>query len=215
MKKRICFVLACHNRRSATLKCLESVFQQESDDSVEIEAVLLDDASTDGTATSVMEYFPKVVVLHGSGSLYWNGGMHRALGVAKERNFDYYVLLNDDTVLYSFALKALLSTHEKLVLGGHGSVVVIGSTQDSRSGQLTYGGRRSTSNWNPLKMEKIEPLDEPVMSHTMNGNCVLIPRAVVDKVGNLDGHFTHSMGDMDYGFRVRKLGGKLWVAPGF
>jgi GT2 family glycosyltransferase len=49
----------------------------------------------------------------------------------------------------------------------------------------------------------------------MNGNCVLISRAVVKINGNLDNHFTHSMGDLDYGLRARTAGCKIVVAPGY
>ncbi len=49
----------------------------------------------------------------------------------------------------------------------------------------------------------------------MNGNCVLIPRAVVEKNGNLDVNFTHSMGDLDYGLRAKKEGCQIVIAPGY
>jgi GT2 family glycosyltransferase len=46
----------------------------------------------------------------------------------------------------------------------------------------------------------------------MNGNCVLIPRRIYEKTGNLDYIFRHAIGDLDYGYRVRKAGFKLYVA---
>jgi len=49
----------------------------------------------------------------------------------------------------------------------------------------------------------------------MNGNCVLIPRSAAERVGNLDARFTHRMGDLDYGFRARRAGCALWIAPGY
>jgi GT2 family glycosyltransferase len=49
----------------------------------------------------------------------------------------------------------------------------------------------------------------------MNGNCVLIPRAVATGVGNLDSAFVHVMGDFDYGLRARTAGFGIWVLPGF
>ena len=49
----------------------------------------------------------------------------------------------------------------------------------------------------------------------MNGNCVLIPHAVVELIGNLDPVYIQTAGDMDYGFRARKAGAKIWVAPGY
>jgi GT2 family glycosyltransferase len=49
----------------------------------------------------------------------------------------------------------------------------------------------------------------------MNGNCILIPRAIAKQVGNLDASFRHGMGDFDYGFRARASGFEIYVAAGF
>ena len=49
----------------------------------------------------------------------------------------------------------------------------------------------------------------------MNGNCVLIPRAIAREVGSLDPAFSHSIGDIDYGLRAGRAGYSLWIAPGF
>ena len=46
----------------------------------------------------------------------------------------------------------------------------------------------------------------------MCGNCVLIPREVVQLVGNLDGNYRHRWGDTDYGLRAREKGCQVWVA---
>ena len=48
----------------------------------------------------------------------------------------------------------------------------------------------------------------------MNGNVVLISRAVAQRVGNIDPAFVQQMGDFDYGLRARAAGCSVWVAPG-
>jgi GT2 family glycosyltransferase len=212
---RVCFVIACHNRRNKTLDCIAAIIGQERGAVVEVSVILLDDGSTDGTADVVLEQFPAVRVIRGSGSLYWNGAMRQALGAAMAGDFDYYVLLNDDTHLYPTALSVLISTHEQLSKADRAPLIIVGSTQDQESGQLTYGGWRQVNQWNSLKMVKVMPQTKAVQCDTLNGNCVLLSRSVVKLVGNLDGSFTHGMGDMDYGFRARRVGCKIWVAPGF
>lgn len=214
-KMRVCFVIACHNRRQKTLDCITSIVQMEKDDAIEVSVILLDDGSTDGTSDAVSERLPAIRVILGSGNLYWNGAMRQALGAAMEGDFDFYVLLNDDTHLYPTALGVLISTHERLTKADSVPLIIVGSTQDQENGQLTYGGWRQVSQWNPLKMVKVMPQSEAVQCDTVNGNCVLLSRSVVKLAGNLDGSFTHGMGDMDYGFRARKRGCKIWIAPGF
>jgi GT2 family glycosyltransferase len=61
----------------------------------------------------------------------------------------------------------------------------------------------------------IPPSDELVPCDTMNGNFVIIPAAVVTKIGNLDPMYTHAFGDFDYGLRAKAKDCKIWIAPGY
>jgi GT2 family glycosyltransferase len=82
------------------------------------------------------------------------------------------------------------------------------------SGHLTYGGVVRPDRRRPLHYERVEPGDQPREAETMNGNCVLIPREVVARIGNLAAAYTHGMGDYDYGHRATRAGAEVWVAPG-
>lgn len=62
--------------------------------------------------------------------------------------------------------------------------------------------------------EVLEPGIEPLEAETMNGNCVLVPVSVVERIGSLDPAFTHGLGDYDFGLRACKAGIKLVVCPG-
>src|SRR5581483_12068316 len=81
---------------------------------IELRAVLIDDGSRDGTALAVRMQFPWVEVVRGDGSLYWCQGMHRAFDIALRQGFDYYLWLNDDTLLTLDALSRLLSCEAQL-----------------------------------------------------------------------------------------------------
>lgn len=212
---RVCFVIACHNRKQKTIDSIDSIFHQEKTANCDVSVILLDDGSTDGTSAAVLNKFPSVRLIRGSGNLYWNGAMRQALSAALEGDFDYYLLLNDDTRLYAKALDVLISTHVRVSDTDRIPCIVVGSTQDHENGHLTYGGWRQTSQLNPLRLVKVSPTDVAFQCDTLNGNCALLSRTVVNLVGNLDGAFTHGMGDMDYGFRARRMGGSIWVAPGF
>jgi GT2 family glycosyltransferase len=73
---------------------------------------------------------------------------------------------------------------------------------------------RVRSGWNPLKFKLIEPGDRPLRCDTVNGNCVLIPRDVMEEVGHIDPSFTHGIGDFDFGLRAVRMGCGLWITPG-
>ncbi|MGF1587855.1 MAG: glycosyltransferase family 2 protein [Pleurocapsa sp.] len=208
---QIAVVMTCHNRRDITMTCLQSLDKQR----IPVEVYLVDDGSTDGTSDTVRESYPKVNLIQGSGSLFWSGGMRVAFSEAIKKNYDYYIWLNDDTLLNSEALSDLLNIHLNLSEQGYPSSIVVGSTQDPVTGKPTYGGAVKSKRWYSNKLEFLEPSHELQKCDTMYGNCVLIPRSVVAKVGNIDSAFIHALGDIDYGLRAIQLGCSVWAAPGF
>jgi GT2 family glycosyltransferase len=210
---RVAAVMAAHNRRELTLACLRSLDAQQVS-GVALDSFMLDDASTDGTSEAIAEQFPATTVLHGDGKQYWNGGMRAAFGAAIANDYDYYLWMNDDTHLDGGALALLLDTERQLRERGEAPVIVAGSTRHPETGELTYGGVVRPDRWRRLKTELVEPADQPRPCETMNGNTVLVPRAVVERVGNIDPAFVQQMGDFDYGFRARAAGCSVWIAPG-
>ena len=212
---RTAVLITCHNRKPKTLACLAALFNQLLSPEVTIDVYLVDDGSTDRTAEEVHQAYPQVKILQGDGSLFWNGGMRKAFAEALKQDYDYYLWLNDDTVLYPEAIASLLKTYHCLAAQGNKRAIVVGSTCHPETGELTYGGVVRSTWWHPFKYRLVEPGTEAKPAETMNGNCVLIPRAVVQVLGNLDPAFSHSIGDIDYGLRAQRQGCSVWVAPGY
>ena len=50
---------------------------------------------------------------------------------------------------------------------------------------------------------------------TFNANCVLIPYKVFVKVGPIDSHYIHSLGDFDYGLELKRHGNILHVSKDY
>ena len=210
----IAVLMTSFNRRQSTLQCLENLYAQEKSRPRSLKVFLVDDRSRDGTVEAVRKQFPDVAISLGSGDLFWNRGMHQAFKEAMQEGFDYYLWLNDDTLLVPHALDTLLSAAEALQESGIVSIVT-GSTVNAQSGKRTYGGVTLEGRW--LRSLKAVQPDEHMARpcDTMNGNFTLIPRQIADRVGNLDPIFHHSFGDLDYGFRTRSAGFAVHVAPGF
>jgi GT2 family glycosyltransferase len=156
-----------------TLGCLRSLGAQRVP-GVTVDVFVLDDGSSDGTSEAIAEQFPEVTVLHGDGELYWSGGMRQAFAAAIAGDYDHYLWLNDDVYLDDGALVVLLDTARQLHQRGE-VVIVVGSTRDPQTGQLTYGGVVHPHRWRPLRSELVEPGDAPRPCDTMNGQVVLIP----------------------------------------
>lgn len=203
--------MAVHNRLDVTRACLQSLAAQTVD--ADITAFVFDDGSTDGTGAMLSEEFPEARVVTGDGSFFWNGGMRVAMAAAMAEDPDHYLWLNDDTTMVPDAVETLLQTVKSVDGGPDVPLAVVGAVVDPDDGQLAYSGV-NRGGWQPMRFEKLQPVDRPVRVDTMNGNCALLTRAAVALVGNLDSTYTHGMGDYHYGFELTRLGGTVWLAPG-
>jgi GT2 family glycosyltransferase len=193
----IAVLIACHNRREKTLRCLRDLFnQQHIDEKFNFTVFLVDDASTDGTSEAISKNFPQVRIIRGTGYLYWNKGMHLAWKKAlEEKEFDFYLWLNDDSVLFQDAIFTMLETFHKC---GEDSIIC-GSTKSELTGIFTYGLRIK-------KGIELVPNGEIQFGEFMNGNVVLISKKIYEAIGIIDNIFPHAIGDNDYGLRAVKNG---------
>ena len=213
---RLAVLMTCHNRVANTRACLEALRLQESYDG-SIELILTDDGSTDGTGQAASEIFPGATIINGNGNLYWCGGMRTAFARAIQSNYDFYLWLNDDTRMDNDAIARIYQTYREASTTLGELLIVVGSTQDQDSNNMSYGGwRLGRSRLGAISWGKIEPNHSKwINCDAMNGNFVLIPKAVVERVGNLDEAFTHGMGDLDYGLRAKSSGCSITIAPGY
>ncbi len=201
---QIAVLMTCFNRRDLTLDCLRRLFSQKLPEGTNLRVTLVDDGSTDGTAASVKAEFPEVTVLEGDGNLYWCGGMRKAWAHAAESDPDYYLLLNDDTMLEEGALTELLG----LCGGPSEKTIAVASVVDPITRIASYGGVC-------LGSGLAVPSGNPVECHTFNANCVMIPRAVFAEMGPFHSVYTHAMGDTDYGFHATRRGIRILASGRF
>lgn len=185
----IAILMTVHNRRETTLRCLQCLLGQEWDDGLRWHLYLTDDGCTDGTPDSVEQLLPgQVTIVPGNGRLYWNRGMYEAWkAAASDKDYDFYLWLNDDTMLLPTAITHLLEcsaqkAHRAIIAG------CISSTQPPYV--TTYGGR-TRKGW-------ISCTGAMQQLRLMHGNAVLIPRHIYNKVGANDPYYRHAFGDYDY-----------------
>lgn len=211
---KITVLITCHNRREITLDCLSALFKAKLPKNIALHVFLVDDGSTDGTTEAVIKNFSSVTVIPTDGSFFWNRAMHHAQEIAITQQPDFLLWLNDDTIINEDAIIRLLDTYSFLYKL-HGPTIVVGATEDRKTGKITYGGSVSISRLRRFTYRKVWSATDPVECETMNGNIVLLPMQVVRRVGNLDPIFEHAMGDTDYALRARKAGFHVFVAPGY
>lgn len=191
----IAVILTCHNRRDVTLQCLDRLYSIQKD----IDVYCVDDASTDGTADAIKQRFPQTILISGSGDLFWCRGMNKAWKEAvKQGGYDYYFWLNDDLVLYENAFSELLECSKIQ----DDKAVVTGLVQEESSKDAIYGGTSFDG-------KLISANEEMQNVKNMNGNFVLVPQTIVEKIGTFDDVYHHDLGDVDYGYSARKAGFKV------
>ena len=172
---KLAILLACHNRREATVGCLNGLLPQISDDA---SIFLVDDGSIDGTGAAVEALNDKRVhVISGDGMLFWAKGMRKAweAAVAARDDWNGYLWLNDDTELNGDAIARMLDAND-------GEKIVVGELEDA-GGELAYGTR-------PDGM--------------FTGNCVLVPQKVYERLGMICGEYSHAWADSDYAMMAKR-----------
>lgn len=111
---RLAIVIVTWNVRDYVLACLDSVYRDISQSSLDATIWLVDNDSTDGTVEAVTARFPATTVIQPGTNLGFAGGNNRALqaigfpdGNVAELP-EYILLLNPDTLVRAGALTALL-----------------------------------------------------------------------------------------------------------
>lgn len=170
---------------------------------------LTDDNCTDGTAAEVLANFPNrdIRIVQGDGNLFWAGGMRLAWQTAlnDSKAWDFYLLINDDTIFLEDALTELLRTHDYALntYGKSGIYAGIVSSMDGR--EITYGAKRYASGLFG-KSTSILPNGQPQECLMTNANILLVSQHVVNKNGILSVKYSHSCADWAYGIEAARAG---------
>lgn len=200
----IAVIMTVHNRKDMTISCLSHLFNSIIPFNYILDVYLTDDGCTDGTPEAIKELYPKVNILKGDGTLYWNRGMYLAWSEAVKKEHDYYLWLNDDTFLLRYSLSRLIKCSRNYF----DDYIIVGSTSGTTElEKITWGGYL-------FKTGLITDITHDNVCDLINGNIVLIPNSVYKKVGLNDPYFHHAIGDFDYSLRAKKLEVLSVVAEG-
>lgn len=106
---RILVIVVTYNGEKWISRCLESVWGS----SVQADAVVIDNASSDGTLQLVREHFPWVRLVAGKENLGFGAANNIGLRMALEEGYDYAYLLNQDAWIFPDTLGKLVGAAEK------------------------------------------------------------------------------------------------------
>jgi GT2 family glycosyltransferase len=191
----------------ATIACVESLLAQTY---ASISIVVVDNGSEDGSIDRLTQALPGVPVLDTGANLGYAGGNNIGIRYALEAGADIVWILNNDTLVAPDCLSHLIAT-----LDGSTSVVVPTIFFGSRGGVVQYAGgdidlwRGRTRNWGWGDTTIPNSERPPTFA---SGCSLLIPRAVLERVGSLDESYFMYWEDVDYSLRLRRAEIEIRVA---
>lgn len=192
MNNSIAVLITCHNRIDVTIRCLSSLYDIRRD----VDVFCVDDNSDDGTYETIKQKYPQVYLFHGDGNLFWCRGMRKAwIEARRMKEYDFYLWLNDDMELYPYAFDEIFDSSEKF----HNKAIVSGLVQESKTKDAIYGGY-------DRQQRLICANGKNNDIFRLNGNFVLIPKYVFERLGFFDEVYHHDIGDVDYGFMAHEVG---------
>ena len=212
---RVTVTIACWNGKAYLKACLESVLAQTWKD---IEIILVDDGSSDGSADFVQQNFPSVAVLRNKS----NGGFCKTQNRGiREATGAYILPLNQDVILtppfVDEAVKAIESNPKIGSISGKllrtaasGPNPIIDSVGHSMSVDRIPGNR----GWHEVDTGQY---DTPGYIFGSRGAAPLYRRAMVQELmidGELfDEDFVAYYDDVDVDWRAQLLGWKCYYTP--
>ena len=201
----VCCVLLNWNGWRDTLPCIASLLEQSYP---ALSVLVVDNGSTDDSLVRIREAYPQITVLEAGANLGFARGCNLGMRYAHAQGFDFVWMLNNDTIAPPGTCAKLVETARNNPQAGMiGSVLYY--MHDPARVQAWGGGELNTL------LGRSRHFDAP---HALGPRAyltfasVLIPRAVLERVGVLyEGTFMY-WEDSDYALRVTRAGYKLVVA---
>ncbi len=217
-------VMVSYETRDLTCAAIESLERNAGDRIGEI--VVVDNASTDGSAAAIASRFPHVTVVRSDE----NVGFARAVNAGARRvSGEYLLLVNPDTVVHDDVVARLVDLVERHPGAGiwGGVAVDADGVPNSTSAlglptlwsYLCFGsGLTAAFPTNRLvdpERVRVDPSgpDETVEVGVVTGCLLLVRRALWEELGGFDERYFMYGEDVDLSIRARRLGYRPVISP--
>lgn len=215
------------NRRDLVLACLGSIFS--CGDPVDLEVIVVDNGSSDGTADRVAAEFPQVRLIRNGENLGFAKANNQAFSIARGR---YFLLLNSDTQILPGAFSTLVSyleNHPKTGAVGPQLLNPDGSVQPSRYVRFpSLLTSLLTNSFLSLVLDQLFPSrdypgrflapsqpipEQPREYPHLIGACLLFRSDLYQSLGMLDERFFIFREETDLCRRIRDAGWTIAYVP--
>ena len=206
---RVGVVLVNYNGGRFLPECLQTLYANSY---CNMQVVLVDNGSTDGSLEWVRQHFPQVVVLALGVNQGFTGGCNAGITWCRENGCDYVLLLNNDTAVAPDFVSSLMAHAgpERLLA----PKIYFYDNRDFINNHLgTFDFKRGIHrDWFYGKTDT--EASRQVQNVSMaNGCALLIPVTVFDKIGLLDEVFFMYAEDVDFIARAVNVGFQVMFVP--
>lgn len=192
--------------------CLSSMTEM---DYPNYEVVMADNGSTDGSVELVREAFPNVHVVENGRNLGYAGGFNAGLEFAAAMGAEYFLIMNNDTVIDREALAALVETAQAQERAGFvtGKIYfydqpdtfqTVGKVEDP----ITWNGAHI--GWGERDRGQYEAVEERAF---LDDVMTLVNRRLYDEVGGYDLQFFLQCEEFDWQVRAKQKGWRFYYTP--
>lgn len=199
------------NRRDDTLACLASLAKSTYPNQ---RAIVLDNASTDGSAEAIRAQFPEAQLISLGRNLGYTGNNNVGIQAAMEQGADWVFVLNEDTVLAEDCIALLVAAAEQ-----DPEVGIVGPLvyHHDEPAVIQSAGGMLDKHWNAVHIGMNEDdrgqYSQPRAVDYISGCAILVKRAVIEQVGALDERLFYYWEETDWCARAREHGWKVLLAP--
>ncbi len=220
--KRLSIIIVNWNTRELLRACLDSLRESAEIDNIEI--IVVDNASSDGSAEMVVREFPETAVIQIPENRGFSSGNNAGMAAATG---EYVLLLNSDTEVRGNALRLMcehMDAYPRIgalgarLLNPDGSIQM--SCRSFPSYRTALFHRKSIltrlfprNRYSQQYLMTAFDRDEAVEVDWVIGACLMTRRETIDEVGMLDEGFFMYAEDVDWCYRMRQAGWTVEYFP--
>lgn len=222
---KVAIITINYNGKKDTLDFLDSL-RLLKPSTYNLKAIVVDNASSDGSVSEIKNKFPDVDILQTGANLGFAGGYNRGIEYAKIWGADYFLLVNNDCEINDpYLLEKLLETFEKDTKIGFVSPKIYFAkgfefhkekySEKDLGKVIWYAG--GEFDWDNIgsKHRGIDEVDKGQYDQVQetgifSGACVLVKKEVLDNLGGFDEKYFLYFEDSDFAKRALDAGFKIY-----
>jgi GT2 family glycosyltransferase len=207
----ISIIIVNWNTRQLLLDCLDSL--DAAIGAVSADVWVVDNASSDDSVAAVEAQFPQVRVMKNAQNLGFAAANNQAIRASSGR---YVLLLNSDTIAHAGSVEKLVRFADR-----HPEVGIVGALLLNRDGSIQPSWAEFPTLWSELvgtNIRRRRPYGRSDGTTVydvdwVGGACMLVRRAAIEQVGQMDQRYFMYSEEVDWCFRVRRRGWRICYLP--